>query len=298
MTESVRVQITAGLGNQLFQFAAGLALANRLGRRLVLDRTWYAIQTYRPRRAFLLDQMRFSENKISIECSPTHALAALITRRCRGTNRIFENLLRIKILHEADPHGIDHRLYKSLTGETIMLCGYWQTTDHFEAVRERLQNLEPAFAPSNGFHHWLHLVTNSESVFVHVRRGDFSRWPDSMMTPVFYQAASQSIRNAGVQNPKWFVFSEDQDWCRNHLSFLTGAEFVTFDSRHREMEELFLMKACKGGIIANSSFSWWGAALGDREGRPVVASRYRHGPGDGDVQRFRLLPGWHLLEEF
>jgi len=107
------------------------------------------------------------------------------------------------------------------------------------------------------------------------------------------------LHESGVTNPDWFVFSEDQEWCRAHLPFLGNAHFVQVESANPEIEELFLMKACKaGGIIANSSFSWWGAALGDQPDRPIIASRYRQGPGLGDVQHERLLPHWIRIEEF
>lgn len=304
MPESVRVLISAGLGNQLFQFAAGLALANRIGCPLILDRAWYAIQHYRPRRAFLLDQLSFqggcmsADQPFSIERSFVYILAAELTRNRPGATALIERLLGLIIFHEENPHGIDKRFYSASHGRNIMLNGYWQTTDHFEAARSQLESLQPAFQLSNGFRHWQERIRSSHSVFVHVRRGDFSQWPDSMMTPAFYRAAADSIRCASLPTPKWFLFSEDHDWCRNHLPFLTGAEFVAFDSQNREIEELFLMRTCKGGIIANSSFSWWGAALGDRPDRPIVASRYRHGHGKGDVQRERLLSHWTVVDAF
>lgn len=307
MPEAIRVQVSAGLGNQLFQLAAGLALVNRLGCPLILDRTWYVIQNYRPRRAFLLDQLSFQGDcmsadqpkpNISIERSFVLILAAQLTRNRPRSTALIESLLGLKILNETNPHCIDQRLHASSLGGNILLNGYWQTTDHFEAARSQLQGLQPAFELSHGFQHWNSLIYNSDSVFVHVRRGDFSKWPDSIMTPAFYRAAADSIRGAGFQNPKWFVFSEDHEWCRNHLQFLTGAEFVTFDSPNREIEEMFLMRGCRGGVIANSSFSWWAAALGDQPGRPVVASRYRHGRGKGDVQKERLLSNWITVDEF
>jgi len=297
MPKAVRVQISAGLGNQLFQFAAGMALANRLGYRLILDRAWYSIQNYRPKRAFLLDQLDLQEEKqypnqrreqLRIESSLGHALAAQIIRYRPKTTAMFERILRIKIIQETNPHCYDQRLQSTIPGENIMLNGYWQTTDHFEAARHFLQTLRPVFVPSNGFLYWKQRIAISDSVFVHVRREDYLNFGGEGSTlPVqYFERAAARLEARFGMAPAWFVFSEDLNWCRSHLRFLRNFHVVDYESANRDIEDTHLMAVCNGGIIANSSFSWWGAALGKNIERPVMA------PATFSHNKHKSYPDW------
>jgi hypothetical protein len=112
-----------------------------------------------------------------------------------------------------------------------------------------------------------------------VRRGDYITYGgEKAALPLqYYKDALQLLRSEGVNVHRWLVFSDDPNWTRSNFSFLTGAEFVDYQSVNRDVEDLMIMKYCAAGIIANSSYSWWGAALGSSVERPIVApDRYWH----------------------
>jgi hypothetical protein len=87
----------------------------------------------------------------------------------------------------------------------------------------------------------------------------------------YYRRASAVIKNA-VESPEFFVFSDDPAWCRSTLE-LDGATFVDWNSGRTSWEDMRLMSKCRHHILANSSFSWWGAWLNPSEDKVVVAPR-------------------------
>lgn len=289
--------ITSGLGNQLFQYAAGLHWAQYHGGDLRLDPSWFLFQKYRPRRAFRLASFRIAEPRLSGPVT-----AAMLFMRAGGktfpklAHKILGSMLDAELISERDPHLPDSRFVKPARARRhFWLAGYWQTADHFLAVRTTLmKNLQLAVPPSPGFLQWLDKVKSHRSVFVHVRRGDYATLGHGMLTSTYYSSAAERFS----RQTRWFIFSEDPAWCRKQLVLPGASEYVEYGSPNRDVEDLLLMAACQGGIIANSSFSWWGAALGDFPARRVVAPRFRHGPGEGDIQQHRLLPSWEQVESF
>jgi hypothetical protein len=300
-TKDLRVIVTAGLGNQLHQLACGMALALRNQRPLCLDSTWYKLQTYHPKRLYQLPMFNISESFPMPVRHVSYSLPAAVIQlvRCQPKLLRLSSLLGgWHVISEVDYHRADQRLYEHLPLGAVFLRGYWQTRDHFLHAASSLKQLQPVFPYSADYRQCLERIQEAPSAFVHVRRGDFANWPESMMSSDFYRAASSKVSDELGATPRWFVFSEEQEWCRANLPFLKNATFVQLDSPHKDIEEIFLMKACGAGIIANSSFSWWGAALGDRPGRPIVASKYRHGKNIGAMQEERLLDHWIQIEEF
>jgi hypothetical protein len=197
---------------------------------------------------------------------------------------------------ENDAHKKDARyLSCNHSGSTTWLQGYWQTSDHYLAVRDLLkERLKPSFQVSNGFKLLHSAIKNTPSVFIHVRRGDYATLGHGMLTPKYYVDAVERFP-AGMN---WFVFSEDLNWCRENLVLPGIIHYVDYASENRDEEDLLLMSECHGGVIANSSFSWWGAAIGDHDKRLIIAPKFRHGPEEGDLQLHRLLPNWVTIESF
>jgi hypothetical protein len=310
LSNIVQCQVNAGLGNQLFQACAAISYGLKHQRQIVLDRSWYRLQRYRPKRLFLLEKLlpfgdKVSDNNIISlvyqNISWEGLLAALVRNR-RQVREWLPSLAGRRFIFEESIHERPKELSIEYPERRIVMLGSWQTVDHFRQVGPVFREvIKPRFEQSISGRGFLSMIRKANvPVSVHVRRGDFLSIGHGVHTPRFYRDAAELIRGRLGTEPDWFVFSEDQEWCRTYLRFLgKRVHFVAVESPHAEVEELLLMKECRAGaIIANSSFSWWGAALGDRPGRPVVASRYRHGPGKGDVQGERLLPHWETVEEF
>jgi hypothetical protein len=102
------------------------------------------------------------------------------------------------------------------------------------------------------------------------------------------------LRSAGFADTRWIIFSEDVDWVREKLDFLGNWELVEYKSANRDIEDLQLMAACDAGIVANSSYSWWGAAIGDRPERLIVAPQTYWNTEQSDLSEW-VLPGWQRV---
>lgn len=150
------------------------------------------------------------------------------------------------------------------------LRGYWQSPKYFEDYVDiikqeltlktplRLEVLKVA-----------EMLRNSNSCFIHVRRGDYlnlgTKEVHGVLDLSYYHAARAYVRER-TDNPQFFVFSDDKDWCGQFMSHPVMDGFT-------QDEDLYLMQACRHGIGANSSFSWWANYLGDCPGRISIAPK-------------------------
>ncbi len=166
--QSIVVAVNAGLGNQLFQLAAGLRLAAQTGARLILDTTWFRMQRYRPRREYLLSDIFGNEESRSFSLRT----AAVILGKSRPAllGKLYWNQGEVWI--ERDGHSPDPRFLRDLKNN-VLLYGSWQTVDHYTAVRDLLVTKEFAFAPSAGYLSWLDRIQSGPSAFIHVGEGIF-----------------------------------------------------------------------------------------------------------------------------
>jgi hypothetical protein len=269
------VRIHGGLGNQMFQYATGRAIALRTGAKLKFE-----TGLYNPSHLGRYDLDRF---EIVGEVLPAFLSARLLRPLASiagspGTPRVpYANAL----------HGI-HRLYVqrsfdfdpqvlSLRPPTYLI-GYWQSERYFA---DALDVLRKDFAvkgvPSTANRRVLDAIEASNSVCVHVRRTDFVS--DAHTAAVhgargvdYYRAAHRLI-SEHVTSAHYFVFSDDIAWARENLAFLGAVTFVDNNSPEERHEDMRLMRCCKHFIVANSSFSWWPAWLASNPGKVVVAPR-------------------------
>ena len=84
----------------------------------------------------------------------------------------------------------------------------------------------------------------------------------NILTDEYYKNAVRIMKEK-INNPKFFIFSDDVEWCEKNMNYIENTVFIK--NTNTELTELYLMKKCKNSIIANSSFSWWGAWLGSKE---------------------------------
>lgn len=183
------------------------------------------------------------------------------------------------------------------------LSGYWQSHLYFESVREVIANdLRPIESLSDASEKIDKLIANENSVAIHVRRGDYVSLPAAsnfhgVVSLEYYSSAIMEAKKR-VMAPRFFIFSDDLPWCIDNLP-LNQEELVLVDcndSAHA-WQDLILMGRCKNHIIANSSFSWWGAWLGDQKlGRErFVAAPKKWFVGKENNLRDRVPAHWVLL---
>jgi hypothetical protein len=155
------------------------------------------------------------------------------------------------------------------------LAGYWQSERYFDAIADRLRGeLTPRQPPDPVNAALLAEIEAAEAVSVHVRRGDYVDHPDihPLMPVEYYRAAVDAVR-ARTRDPRFFIFSDEPDRAGALLSWLSPATVVSHNGAERDSEDLRLMRHCRHHIIANSTFSWWGAWLCPHADKVVIAPR-------------------------
>jgi hypothetical protein len=291
----VIVRLYGGLGNQLFQYAAGRAIAQRNGATLGLDIADFARD---PKRSYRLHNLNtrglIVPRRVSV-CLRDPSLRRLV--RCAP---FFARHQLLPVRHEylIEPHfNFDPRL-QAATGN-VCLDGYWQSERYFSEVAPLLrQEFSARNAPDPTNEAMGRLIGDSESVSVHVRRGDYvseahtNRYHGTC-TLDYYRRAIETLCQE-VERPHFFLFSDDMDWTSQHLRLDFPATYVTHNGVDREHEDLRLMSQCKHHIIANSSFSWWGAWLATNSGKIVIAPARWFDEAPLDT-RDLLPPSWRRM---
>lgn len=266
------VKIRGGLGNQLFQYATGVSLAAKKKVPLKLD--LFGIQK-NPVRKFQLQYFNIPYEEASKEEIEKIALAHPATLGEKASI-FFQGRLpyyRHRVISERS-NAFDPKLF--LAGKDCYLQGYWQSEKYFNSVREQLlQQISLKDPMDSSLIKVMDEIRSSNSVSLHIRRGDLITDPgtfrDFGVLPLeFYQRAVELI-NSKTSDPHYFVFSDDLDWAKDNLRFPGAITFVEHSSI--DNEEMILMKECRHHIVANSSFSWWGAWLGTASDKKVIAPK-------------------------
>jgi Glycosyl transferase family 11 len=303
---AVVARLFGGLGNQMFQYAAGRSLAVRTGSRLVLDATGFTLPTVR--RGYALDGYALAaETRFDgYRHSPRRSAVRFPASQSRWLQRIAEVVRGAFSAIDSDAGEEKFSLFAERSfdfdprfftcGPQSYLVGYWQSERYFAdvagAVRKEL-TYRPAPDASNA--RWLERIRASNSVCIHVRRGDYLLPAHfrhhGLCSPEYYRRAMGLLRER-LGDPRFFIFSDDWPWCREHLAD-TDVVIVDANTPDAGQAELRLMAACRHHIIANSSLSWWAAWLAAGSGQIVVGPTpwFSHRSNTPD-----LLPlGWVAL---
>lgn len=261
----VIVHVIGGLGNQMFQYAAGRALAARLGRPLVLDTSDFARY---PLRAFALD--RFA------------APIEQATRRYRWLARAGRTPLRfvlpagLRVVHVREQTHAYQPWPPIPAASPVFLSGYWQSERYFAEIAPVIRRDFTVATPATGRNaDLLTEIARSSAVAVHVRRGDYVSDPTTAAyhgtCGVDYYCAALERIEAAVSEPRYFVCSDDIPWARDNLRFRHPATFIDHNAA-APWEDLRLLAACRHFVIANSSFSWWAAWLAEHPAEATGSS--------------------------
>ncbi len=261
------VNIKGGLGNQMFQYALGRKLSLQNNDELLLDtsgldRANQVGDIYRP---FSLGQFLVAGNI----ATPQQI------QQYKNQYGIFSKILRkfrFKILRQMHI-GWEPVVLK--TKGTKYLDGYWQSPKYFESIRDvLLADFSLKKGLSATAEQFSDQISRSESIALHVRRGDYVA--NASVNKAYgecglgyYQSAIEMVR-AKTKDPVFFIFSDDIDWVKENLLIGKKVVFVSGQGL-TDAEEIILMSKCRHNIIANSTFSWWGAWLNQNPSKIVIA---------------------------
>jgi hypothetical protein len=278
----ITVSLIGGLGNQMFQYAAGKALAERHGVPLALDISGFRDYALRP---FLLDRLLVPEAIASVRAEPTEKPEINFTR-AKWKARIDRMLGKAGLPKLAsspneyrEPHFHYDPAFEAL-GPKISLFGYFQSERYFNSIAGNLRDwFSPREPLGDAAAAALKRIEASRlPVSVHVRRGDYlkpgTHEVHGILGESFYRQVFDRLESRIGGEAEIFIFSDDPATAEQVLSFIPGSRLnhVRGDPE-RPWEDMALMARCRHHVIANSSFSWWGAWLNPSSDKIVVAPR-------------------------
>jgi hypothetical protein len=240
--------LMGGLGNYLFQIAAGYSKSLDLGVGYVINPNIVQV-VHKPLESYLKNIFR----NITLDSSLT--VNSIYNETNFHFNKIPDFLL------------------------PTMMSGYFQSEKYFMNNEEKIRTL---FECPNDIKRKLltkyDILNNGESCSIHVRRGDYLKLSDHHPTQNmdYYEGAISIIG----REKNFLIFSDDIEWCKNNFNHL---ENKVFCESNEDYEDLYLMSLCDHNIIANSSFSWWGSWLNKNKNKIVVGPKKWFGPSKKNI---------------
>lgn len=284
------VYLQGGLGNQLFQYSFGLYLKEKTNSAVIYSASF--LDVYFPGKTPRKFDLHFLKNVANFiqSFAPKKYLQFYF----------FYLLHKLKILHFFQ---IEWETTSSYENQSFFksnhFIGYWQNLDYILPVKKTLiHNLKSQFQLTIDAKKIFDQIQISEnSVSIHVRRGDFLT--NKQSAQIYYHCGIEYYQRAYTKlcsNQKQvvaFIFSDDLDWCRQNFDFIQNKVFVDLKNSH-PMNEIILMSDCKYNIIANSTFSWWGAILNNHSNQIVYCPQnwFRN----SDAQNLLIPNSWHIVE--
>jgi hypothetical protein len=264
----------------MFQYAAGWSLARHCGATLCVDKGPFQVYTKRP---FHLDKLQIRAKVVSNENGPeAYSGAAWVTRfkQWSRTGRSGKAGKGAVADRYREPHfHFDPAFFECCPPVTV--DGYFQSEAYFHAVADEVRDQFVPAVPMQPEHARLsEQIAGAESaISVHIRRGDYVDAPDvrrvhGVLDAAYYRRALQIMDGLLGGRSAIFLFSDDVDAALSMLDFVPAERVVPVrGDPHSPWDDMLLMARCRHHVIANSSFSWWGAWLDPRPNKIVVAPR-------------------------
>lgn len=288
-----------GLGNQMFQYAFYLELKHRYPEAdIKMDINYIQCNAHN---GFELDRI------FGIEVdAATHRQTLRISNSYPGKGIIPATIRRVYRLKKYLPRTSVHIRYQDGTvfhpevfdldmNRDYLLDGTWINIGYFFNVKNKLQSVfqfKTGQIDENNKRYFDEIL-ESESVSVHIRRGDYVTSGFSLLGNNYYDMALSYLKNR-VSKMKLFVFSDDLEWVANHFSFDCEYVLVKGNSGKFSFMDMYLMSRCKHNIIANSTFSFWGAFLNKNKNKIVIAPQKLDSKSANGI----YMRDWIVLDNF
>lgn len=293
-------RIDCGMGNQMFAYAAGFVTAERLGTELLLDLEWFRKkQPRKDKRPYALECFpEINERRASFSdvyrLFPFQAVINYLYGRklfwFTGRHFIREAMTSLMLLPEgnarrkflkSDPlllpipysrvftqEGSIYSGKFTMIPDDVYIWGAWQNERFFDGYKERLMR-KFAFPPEYFSNVYAEKIRSCNSAALHVRLGDKLRRGEVDFTCEYVRHSTEKLSSLS-EDVKFFVFSDDLEWCRSNLPKIFEGEYVFVDG-NTPAGDMALMTICKHVITGASTFSWWGAWLNGNRDKIVIA---------------------------
>ena len=265
-------ELNGGLGNQMFQYAAARRLAEVNHAELKLN-----IENFKN------DKLRTYELhhlNINAQFVAYNDIASFKNKSKRQKIKSYI----MQILSQKRIHNIKEKYFhfdKSVLflSDNVYLQGYWQSEKYFKDISDIIRREFTLREPLSGESQRIvqKIKTSVNSVSLHIRRGDYISNPTTNsvhgVCPLQYYQESIQVLSEKLGKLSLFVFSDDPMWAERNLSYEYPMIFVNHNGAEHAYEDMHLMSLCMHNIIANSSFSWWGAWLNNNPYKVVFAPK-------------------------
>jgi hypothetical protein len=270
------VRIIGGLGNQLFQYSLGRNLAYLNNTILKLDiRGYRRTNSGDTVRRYRLDHFQTKKEiatneEINKICSKNQAFSPI-----RKIKESFFPYKSPNYIKEQSPKFNPEILY---TPDNTYLDGYWGSEKYFINIENFIREDLKITDPLGGINlKYSKDIVSCDSISIHIRRGDYINNPKTQEfhgnCSLEYYYNAMSIMASKIQKPHFFIFSDDCEWVKKNFTLDYPMSIMDFNGEEKDYEDLRLMTQCKHHIIANSTFSWWGAWLCSNRNKIVIAPR-------------------------
>lgn len=288
------VKLNGGLGNQMFQWALARAIEKRTNIKTLIDMSFFKKKYSRPYELGLFKlQPKFVEDFwTNIKLN----LIWKLRKKLDGKRFCGINLY-------SEPHFEYDENILNLKPNTY-IEGFFQSEKYFSDVEKELRNdFQFKSQPDEKNQELLEKIKETNSISLHIRRGDYvqkKRYQDVYAAcPLTYYEKGVEYIAKRLSNPTLFttlfIFSDDIEWVKENLKLPYESVYVSHNTGEKSFEDLRLMSECRHNIIANSSFSWWGAWLNNNKEKIVIAPE-RWFNDEKIVQTDVIPPSWIRLE--
>ncbi len=258
----IEVNLTGGLGNQMFQFAAAYALSKKLNFKLNLN----------------LDGFRKNPRPFELDIFNINFSEILITKKNTPSNILFNFCKKNRLNNFKERHPFVYDDNFNLIDGPCNLIGYFQSERYFSKYESDIRrnfNFKNEFDIVN--RDLATLIGSVNSVSIHIRRGDYIANKSANqyhgVCPISYYISALDFLSIKVPNIFCFIFSDDPGWVSNSFKINYPYQIIKHNLGNNSWNDMRLMTQCKFNIIANSSFSWWGAWLNSYKDKIVIAPK-------------------------
>ena len=253
------IACAGGLGNQMFQYAYYLNQKIKFNEEYVkFDISWFnknkVHNGYELEKIFKLKIDYANKTDIRAAGKPINIIDKI-------TNKI---LAKPKPWYSSGPVNAITYLSDIVEIKEGYFYGFWQSPKYFESIADKIRKDFHFKNPLDEKNEILRKdIINSDSVSVHIRRGDYlnNKTVENICTNNYYINSIMYIKKL-IKKPKFFIFSNDIEWCKINLQ-IENAVYIDWNTGINSYKDMQLMSYCKHNIIANSTFSWWSAWLND-----------------------------------
>lgn len=293
----VIVRLMGGLGNQMFQYAAARNMAIRNKMEVKLDIS--ALLDKSPRENFTFRDYELEVFNIKSEIASSEEIKRFLPETLDFNFRIKQKLGFTNVIKEHN-HKVSSKYFSN--SSECYLWGYWQNDKYFESVSNQI--IQDFTVKDNyyrsSFLEFQHEVQSCNSVAIHIRRGDYvlneaiNKRHGSCS--IDYYLKSIELIKRKVADPKLYIFSDDLEWSKRNIITDLPTTFSENSENKVSFEDMYLMSLCKHNIIANSSYSWWGAWLNQNKEKIVIAPNHWFNNKKENNRRLKALPdNWQIL---